>query len=80
MENIIQIYTIDNCPYCNKAKNLLNVKNLSFIETHVDTTDSEFISKLTAKSGFRTFPQIFLGDKVIGGFTDLEQYLINNEK
>jgi len=66
----VTIYGTDNCPYCIKAKNLLEHENIPYKEIRVDVNDAErdIMMKL---SGRRTVPQIFVGSHHIGGFDDL---------
>lgn len=66
----VKIYTKDYCPYCSHAKNFLTQKGISFEEINIEG-DQEFAEKLFAKTGFRTVPQIFIGDECIGGYTDM---------
>ncbi|MFZ4761954.1 MAG: glutaredoxin 3 [Alphaproteobacteria bacterium] len=70
MADII-IYTTDYCPYCVRAKNLLQKKQVAFTEKDV-TNDQEERAKLVEKSGGRmTVPQIFINEQHIGGCDDL---------
>lgn len=66
----IKIYTKDYCPYCVRAKNLLKGKGLEFEEINVE--DEALFEELKKRTGLRTVPQIFVGDQLIGGFTDLK--------
>lgn len=75
-QNMVTVYSKEYCPYCVKAKALLNSLNIPFEEVDITNTP-EKIEELSAKSGFRTVPQIFVGDKCLGGFTDIEK--LNNE-
>jgi glutaredoxin 3 len=70
MAKHIQVYTWANCPYCIRAKNLLNGKGLPFEEINLDGKDKE-VAELREKTGQRTIPQIFIDDKFIGGFSEL---------
>jgi glutaredoxin 3 len=63
----IVIYGTLVCPYCINAKHLLESKGVSFTEILVDN-DQEMLNK---SNGRRTVPQIFIGDRHIGGFDDL---------
>lgn len=55
-----------------QAKALLNSLGQKFEE--IDITDTpEVIVELAEKSGLRTVPQIFVGDKCLGGFSDIEK-------
>ena len=69
MANII-IYTKDFCPYCDRAKELLKNKGLSWDEIRVDI-DTNQLQEMIDKSGRRTVPQIFINKLSIGGFDDL---------
>lgn len=70
----IEIYSINNCPYCEAAKKLLNEKGLKFTEFNI-TNNQEKIKELINKTGHRTMPQIFIDKKFIGGYTDLKATL-----
>lgn len=73
----VEIYTTRICPYCVRAKSLLNKKNQDFKEIDV-TTDAELRAELVQKSGGqRTVPQIFINGKHIGGSDDL--YALDRE-
>ena len=58
------------CPYCQRAKQLLTGKNVAFKEIDVDD-DARLREEMTERSGRRTVPQIFIGDRHVGGFDDL---------
>lgn len=63
-----------NCPYCDQAKALLKQKGIVFEEKKIgDGYTKEDL--LEAVPTARTVPQIFLDDKLIGGFTELRKYL-----
>ncbi len=67
----IEIYTTTTCPYCVKAKKLLQKKGLVFDEIDV-SNDSELREKMVEQAqGRRTVPQIFINDHPIGGCDDL---------
>ena len=67
----IEVYTTNYCPYCVKAKALLDRKGAKYTEIDV-TGDDEVRIRLVEKSGGRkTVPQIFINDKHIGGCDDL---------
>ena len=69
----VEIYTWQSCPFCIRAKLLLNKKRIDFIEYEIDG-DEEARSKMMARSnGRRTVPQIFINDKGIGGCDELHQ-------
>jgi glutaredoxin 3 len=66
----VTLYVSDWCPYCQRAKGLLTQKNIAFSEINVEE-DLKFRDEMIARSNRRTVPQIFLGDKHIGGCEDL---------
>lgn len=69
----IKVYTKGYCPYCVSAKNLLQSRGLQYREISVEEMDPEEWSTLMRESGMKTVPQIFFGDRLIGGFTDLQE-------
>jgi glutaredoxin 3 len=72
MKKII-VYTMHSCPYCESAKRLLKQKGLVFEEVLVEFSDEAKWARLEQQTGFKTMPQIFIGDQFIGGYTDLSR-------
>jgi glutaredoxin 3 len=66
----IKIYTTPTCPYCNRAKALLEKKKLAFTEIPVEH-DDELRREIAERTGRTSVPQIFFGDKHVGGCDDL---------
>jgi glutaredoxin 3 len=66
----ITVYITDWCPYCRRARNLLTGKSATFHEINVEE-EPKFREEMIARSGRRTVPQIFIGDKHVGGCDDL---------
>ena len=66
----VTLYTSGWCPYCERARGLLTRKNVVFSEINVDD-DAKFREEMIARSNRRTVPQIFIGDKHVGGCDDL---------
>lgn len=66
----IEIYTRPGCGYCTHAKRLLASKGLSFIEYDV-YENPEYINQLRKRATGRTYPQIFIEEISVGGFTEL---------
>lgn len=70
MRDDIIIYSKDNCPYCVRAKILLSRKGSNF--TEIKIINDQMREEMVKKSGGRmTVPQIFIGEKHIGGCDDL---------
>ncbi len=66
----ITIYVTDWCPYCVRAKRLLQKKGWAYEEINVEG-DFEKRQWLVQVTGRRTVPQIFIGDQSVGGFDDI---------
>jgi glutaredoxin 3 len=67
----ITIYTKSTCGYCHAAKSLLRKKNAAFEEISVDG-DPALQEKMAERAGGRwTVPQIFIGERHVGGCDDL---------
>lgn len=62
----ITIYVANWCGYCQRAKQLLLAKNLRFNEINVED-DAKFRAEMVARSKAHTVPQIFIGERHIGG-------------
>jgi glutaredoxin 3 len=69
----VTVYTMDYCPYCERAKALLKQRNIPFEEVRVAEDDDKQWEALHQRSGMRTMPQIFAGERLIGGFSELSQ-------
>ncbi|MBK7891085.1 MAG: glutaredoxin 3 [Bdellovibrionales bacterium] len=66
----ITIYTKDNCPYCDRAKAFFTSKGWPFTAINFEHKPEEFTA-LKNRTGLMTVPQIFFGEKLIGGYTDM---------
>jgi glutaredoxin 3 len=67
----ITIYTTFLCPYCHSAKDLLTKKGAAFDEIDVSYSP-DLRAEMSVKAGGRTsVPQIWIGDRHIGGCDDL---------
>ncbi len=67
---LVTVYTSDWCPYCQRAKNLLQKKQVVFNEINVED-NAKFREEMLERSNRRTVPQIFIGDKHVGGCDEL---------
>jgi glutaredoxin 3 len=67
----IEIYTWSRCPFCIRAKSLLDQKQLSYTEYCIDGDDSARTKMAARANGRRSLPQIFINDQHIGGCDDL---------
>ncbi len=73
----IVIYTKSSCPYCIRAKALLDSKHAKYEEIKVDNNDQLREEMLKKSGGRKTVPQIFIGDTHVGGCDDL--YALEDE-
>ncbi len=66
----VVIYSTRFCPYCIRARQVLNAKGVEFTDISVDE-DFALRAEMEQRSGRCTVPQIWLGDIHVGGFDDL---------
>jgi glutaredoxin 3 len=66
----VTVYTKENCTYCLRAKRLLEGKGVAYEEIPVEGRDALRVW-LAEASGQKTVPQIFVGDRPLGGFSDV---------
>ncbi|MGH1422011.1 MAG: glutaredoxin 3 [Hyphomonas sp.] len=67
----ITIYTRQLCPYCTRAVALLEKKGAAYVEIDAGMDAKKKAEMVERSGGARTFPQIFIGGKHIGGCDDL---------
>lgn len=67
----VEIYTKAFCPYCWRAKALLEAKGVAFREISVDWGGPEKEKMVRRAAGRTTVPQIFIGEAHVGGCDDL---------
>ncbi len=67
----IRMYATDVCPYCKRAEALLRKKGVTQIDKIRIDLQPELKDKMIAETGRRTVPQIFIGDRHVGGCDDL---------
>ena len=67
----VEIYTTPLCGFCHAAKRLLNQKGVSFAEVDVAAQPERRAEMTQRANGWRTVPQIFIGDTHVGGCDDL---------
>jgi glutaredoxin 3 len=67
----VTIYTRQFCPYCTRAVSLLKSKNVNFNEIDAGMDAQKKAEMVERSGGGRTFPQIFIGEKHVGGCDDM---------
>lgn len=68
--NNIQLYSKDGCPFCLRAKALLQFRQIEYTEIDI-TSNSVREQEVIERSGRQTVPQIFIDGKPAGGYDDL---------
>jgi glutaredoxin 3 len=67
----VQIYTKRVCPFCDRAKALLQKKGVAYEEIDVEGDDAKR-AWLVEASGHKTVPQVFVDGRALGGLSDIE--------
>jgi len=65
----IKVYSTAYCPFCDAAKAHLKRRSIPFEE--IDVSDDDAKQALKQRTGWRTVPQIFIGEELIGGYQEL---------
>lgn len=75
----VKIYSkpAGQCPYCEKAKKFFTSKNIAYQEVIVGIDIAEDAFRVL--TGMSTKPAIYIDGKLIGGYTDLVDYAVENE-
>lgn len=66
----VTLYATKTCPYCVRARRLLDRKGVAYQEIAVDL-DPRQMAEMVERSRRHTVPQIFIGDRHIGGYDDM---------
>ena len=70
MSTGVTLYSTRFCPYCIRARNLLDDKSITYTDIAVDD-QPQLRREMMQRSGRRTVPQIWIGQQHVGGFDDL---------
>jgi len=73
----VQVYVTQYCPYCTRAKMLLDAKGVEYETINVTGNDELRLELVERSGGRKTVPQIFIDEKSIGGFDEMSML---NEK
>ena len=71
MKNV-DMYMGPRCNFCDAAKRLLNRNNIPFKEINIALEDNKRDEMLKKSNGAKTVPQIFIGEKHVGGYVELK--------
>ena len=65
----VLVYTTENCPFCIRAKALLDARGVSYRELNLER-DPDGRAELVKQTGMMTFPQVIVDGELIGGFQE----------
>lgn len=65
----ITVYTTEPCSFCARVKGLLKARGLEFSEVNLSESPSGRV-ELASRTGMMTFPQVLVGDELLGGFSE----------
>lgn len=68
----ITVFTTDRCSFCVRVKGLLEARGLPFTEINL-TRDPQGRTELAARTGMMSFPQVLVGDQLVGGYAETLQ-------
>ena len=66
----VTVYTTDPCSFCTRTKELLKARGIEYTEVNL-AKDADGRTELVARTGMMSFPQVLVGDRVIGGFREI---------
>ena len=66
----VELYTTTSCPFCMRAKRLLQARGISYDEIDIGRDDA-LRADVVLRTGRRTVPQIFIDGRAVGGFEEL---------
>lgn len=69
---LIIMYTKSWCPYCERARALLKAKGVTYQEIDIESDPAQR-AEMMRRTGRRTVPQIFIGDRHVGGSDDIHE-------
>ncbi len=72
MEPNVEIYTWSSCPFCIRAKALLDKKQVKYTEYCIDGDEAARQEMSVRANGRRSVPQIFINEQHIGGCDDIQ--------
>jgi glutaredoxin 3 len=74
----VKVFSTASCPFCIKAKQLLDKWNIPYEEARIDVDQTARREFVESTNGARTVPQIIIDGKCIGGFTELTELHMDN--
>ncbi len=66
----VTIYTTDPCSFCARVKDMLKARGIEFVEVNL-SKDPAGRMDLVSRTGMMSFPQVVVGDRLLGGFSEV---------
>jgi glutaredoxin 3 len=66
----IVVYTTEPCSFCARVKGLLRARGLDFAEVNLAKNPAGRV-ELASRTGMMTFPQVLIGEQVLGGYAEV---------
>ena len=73
----VDIYVLPDCPWSKKAYNILDSYNIKY-NSYLITNDDDFV-RIRNRTSMNTFPQIFINNQFIGGYSELSNLSLNGD-
>ena len=67
----VTVYSTEPCSFCARVKGILAARGVAFTEVNL-SKDPDGRMELVRKTGMMSFPQVLVGDRLIGGFAELQ--------
>ncbi len=74
----VTVYTTDPCSFCARVKALLKSRDIEFAEINL-AKDPAGRVELAQRTGMMTFPQVIVGETLLGGYTDVQRAVDSGE-
>ena len=75
----VTVYSTAHCPFCTRAKTMLEKWGIAFDEVRIDTDSAAKREFMKVTNGARSVPQIVIDGKVVGGFDELTELHMDGE-
>jgi glutaredoxin 3 len=69
--NEVTVYTTEPCSFCARVKGLLTARGVEFAEVNL-SKDPAGRTELMQRTGMMSFPQVVVGDRLLGGFAEVQ--------
>ena len=74
----VTVYTTEPCSFCARVKGLLKARGVDFAEVNL-AKDPSGRAELARRTGMMSFPQVLVGDRLLGGFAELQAAADNGD-